>query len=114
MIWFMTAMHKNLSDGRWHNFSLMEQLAHIGSEVDRAIYWRQKNDIESSRNAADRALELLDLTLADERWRHRLKELARAREVLCDYFYGENMYNSFDVSLKKYFLSFGIAANKFR
>ena len=33
--------------------------------------------------AVERALELLDLTLADPRWRHRLSEIERARELLC-------------------------------
>jgi len=35
----------------------------------------------SRRAALDRALELLDLTLADARWRGRGKEIARAREL---------------------------------
>lgn len=41
-------------------------------------------------------LELLDLTIEDPRWRGtgRLKELLRLREVLCDLFYGDNVYNT--------------------
>ena len=34
-------------------------------------------------------LELLDLTIADDRWRGRRKELTRARELLCDAMQGE-------------------------
>jgi hypothetical protein len=37
----MTAVaHPSLAAGRWRTFSLMEQLAHVGSEVERALNWR--------------------------------------------------------------------------
>lgn len=81
----------------------MEQLAHVGSEVDRAIHWSKKGDQTSAQRATIRALELLDLTLNDERWQGRKKEIARAREVLCDRFFGENMYHTEDDDLKKIF-----------
>lgn len=101
--------HQDLAAGRWFTFSLIEQLAHVGSEVHRAIYWETKKDKNHSLSACDRALELLDLTIADQRWRHRLKELTRLREVLCDRFYGENEYNSTDEFLEKYFFSYAMA-----
>ena len=41
-------------------------------------------DVRSSRPGRSSALELLDLTLADPRWRGRLREISRARELLCD------------------------------
>lgn len=102
--------HPSLASGRWTTFSLMEQLGHVGSEVDRAIHWSKKGDQTSARLATIRALELLDLTLNDERWQGRKKEIARAREVLCDRFFGENTYHTEDDGLKKYFLGFGMAA----
>ncbi|MDP3793794.1 MAG: hypothetical protein Q8R07_03510 [Candidatus Uhrbacteria bacterium] len=108
----MPVIHQGLAAGRWSQFTLMEQLGHVGSEVDRAIHWSVKQSVESSQNAIDRALELLDLTIADPRWRHRLRELTRAREVLCDHFYGSNEYDSSDASLQKYFLDFALAARK--
>jgi hypothetical protein len=49
-------------------------MAHIGSEVERAMAWRQKNNPEYSRMAFERALELLELTIADPQSRRRLKE----------------------------------------
>lgn len=60
----------------------------------------------------ERALELLDLTISDQRWiqAKRLKEILRTREVLCDWFYGDNEYHSTDKQWQKYFLYFGIAA----
>jgi hypothetical protein len=32
-------IHKELAAGRWLEFSFMEQMANIGSEVERAIKW---------------------------------------------------------------------------
>jgi hypothetical protein len=89
----------------------MEQMANIGSEVERAIRWRQKNNLEYSARAFDRALELLELTISDRRHQHRLRELTRVREALLDYFVGDNQFHSSDDSWKKYFYAFGIAAS---
>lgn len=110
----MAAQHQQLANGRWQQFSLMEQLAHVGSEVDRAAHWKQKGDTLSSQRSIDRALELIDLTLDDQRWQKRRKEIVRAREVLCDYFYGDNEYQSSTSSLQRYFFSFALAAAKNR
>lgn len=57
-----------------------------------------------------RALELLDLTIVDERWKGRRKELARARKLLCDAMFGESTYCSDLVSLDRYFFHFAMAA----
>jgi hypothetical protein len=67
--------------------SFYEQMAHIGSEVFRAKNWRRKN-AEFGRLAAERALELLDLTPETSvRFPARLKELGRLGEVLADDFF---------------------------
>jgi hypothetical protein len=60
--------------------------------------------------AFTRALELLDLTLADARWRHRLREIARARELLCDAAGGGGEYGTTLEALDRYFLAFAVAA----
>ena len=101
--------HKNLAQGRWLEFSFFEQMANIGSEVERAIKWREKN-AEYGRLASDRALELLDLTIADPKNLKRLKELFRLREVLADYFYFDNIYKSNVQNWRSYFKAFNYAA----
>jgi len=106
----MPYLHKDLASGRWQEFSLVEQFANIGSEISRALSWKTKGDKEKSEKAMERGLELFDLTIADERWQHRLKEITRMREVICDYFYGDNTFQSTKESLDKYFLHFAIAA----
>lgn len=102
--------HKDLTAERWQTFSFCEQMANIGSEVFRAMNWRQKNR-EYSRLALERALELLDLTLETSiRSKSRLKELARLRETLVDYFSFDNDYRSNDKNWKSYFNAFNYAA----
>ena len=101
--------HKNLASGRWFKLSFFEQMANVGGEIGRAIKWREKNK-EYSRLAADRALELLDLTVSDAKNRKRLVELFRLREVLADYFYFDNIYKSDDKKWHSYFDPFSYAA----
>jgi hypothetical protein len=108
----MTHQHQSLAQGRWSQMLLAEQMANIGSEVDRAFHWRAKNNAPFCEKAIDRALELLDLSLASAKGFPRLKELARTREALVDYFLGNNGYQSDENSLRKYFLSFAVLVRK--
>lgn len=103
--------HKELAAGRWFTLSLMEQLGNIGGEVARAARFQDNNSI-SFNNAAERALELFDLTLSDNRWRGRRYEIARAREIFCDAIYGNNSYATSLQDLADYFLPFAYAARK--
>lgn len=105
----MTAQHQQLASGRWLELSFFEQMANVGSEVERTILWKTKNT-EYSQKALDRALELLDLTIADQRNRGRLKELTRVREILVDSFFGDNQFSSSDKSWRSYFYPFNYAA----
>ncbi|MDI6777969.1 MAG: hypothetical protein QMD77_02155 [Patescibacteria group bacterium] len=106
----MNSQHQQLAAGRWQEFSFLEQMANIGSEVERTIKWKEKNNADYSRRAFERSLELLDLTIADNRNKKRLRELLRVREALADYFAFDNAYKSTDKTWQNYFLAFGIAA----
>jgi hypothetical protein len=105
--------HQELAAGRWGQFSLVEQLAHVGSEVGRMLRWRGRDE-RLMIGAFERALELLDLTLADPRWRERLREIARARELLCDAAAGGREYGTTLEDLDRYFLAFAVAARSSR
>ncbi len=105
----MTLLHQQLTAEHWQELSFFEQMANIGSEVGRAINWSAK-DHERSLKAAERALELLDLTLADQRHKTRFKEIARTREALVDYFWGKNEYSSSAKQWNSYFYPFNYAA----
>ncbi|NLP05355.1 hypothetical protein GX411_05355 [Candidatus Fermentibacteria bacterium] len=105
-------LHTEAAAGRWWRLSICEQMGSVGSEVSRALRWKLRNH-SIARGAIERALELLDLTLADPRHRGsvaRLRELARAREVTVDFLLGSNEYRSTAESLSRYFDAFAMAA----
>lgn len=97
---------------RWQQFTLIEQLANIGAEVSRALSWKKRGEEGRSQKALERGLELFDLTIQDRRWQKRLKEILRTREIVCDYFFGENKYQSTPEAIDKYFLQFALAARR--
>jgi hypothetical protein len=108
-----TPAHPELAAGRWARLTLAEQLGNVGSEVGRMRRW-QARDERLAAAAFERALDLLDLTLADPRWRTRLQEIARARELLCDAAAGGNDYGTTLDELDRYFLAFAVAARRAR
>ena len=108
----MIYQHQGLAAGRWSRLSFLEQMANIGSEVERSLNWRAKDNAAYSQQAAERALELLDLTLDAVHGQSRLKEIARDREALVDYFIGANQYKSTEASWRKYFACFTYAARR--
>lgn len=109
----MNYQHNDLAHGRWQNLTIPEQMANIGSEIERTLKWREKNK-QISKNAFIRCLELIDLSLAYPRTYSVLKEFARMRELLVDFFLGKNEYHSTQPSLQKYFYSYTVYAQKLR
>ena len=106
--------HRDVARDRWRALSLAEQFGNVGSEISRAIRWSTKNP-ETARAALYRGLELFDLMLDDPRHRQsvpRLREIARAREVVVDFLAGSNEYGSTGPSLQKYFDQFALAARR--
>lgn len=110
----LMALHRVLAAGRRFELPLVEQLAHVGSEIERTMRWRAKGNAEYARRAFERALEFLDLTMADLKHRSRLRELTRLREVLVDFFWFDNRYGATDESWHSYFHAFTHAAARFR
>ncbi|MDD3101749.1 MAG: hypothetical protein PHE59_01210 [Patescibacteria group bacterium] len=107
----MDFIHSNLANGRWSVMTLAEQMANVGSEFERALQWKKKNNSQFFDNAAARMLDLMDLTISDKRWHnHRLKELTRIREVVCEELFNESPNQKSIEGLEKYFLSFGYLA----
>ena len=109
--------HKNLVAGRWGELSFAEQMGNVGSEVGRAITRLTQGETVGKEKALERAFELMDLTIGDGRWAlraGRLKELARVRESLADFFYGSNEYATSSEDVNTYFYHFAYAARKSR
>jgi hypothetical protein len=105
----MKTQHKSLGE-RWKNFSFFEQMANIGSEVERALSWQAKGNSQYCLLAFERSLELLDFTTDEIKELHRLTELKRLREALVDYFIYSNIYRSSSVLWHNYFFAFNYAA----
>jgi len=104
--------HRDLAGGRWQQLSLAEQLGHVGSEISRAVKWTTRNP-DLARGALERALELIDFMLDDPRHRQsppRLREIARVREVVVDFFDGPNQYQSTADDLQRYFDAYALAS----
>ncbi|HET9332869.1 MAG TPA: hypothetical protein VFQ21_04735 [Gemmatimonadota bacterium] len=109
----MTAapVQETLADGRWRTLTIHEQMGNIGSEVERAIRAHQAGRQDRFDRALDRALELFDLTAADDRWRGpRRREILRAREEFCRLFFDPDPPAGSADGLKRYFLAFATAA----
>lgn len=106
------AGHSGLVD-RWRSLTLLEQMANVGSEVERSIRAHESGHQERLERALARALELFDLTAADERWRGpRRREILRAREEVCRLFFDGDVPPGSSRGLRRYFLEFAVAARQ--
>lgn len=107
------AQHQELAAGRWQTMTLAEQLGNVGSDFERAIRWREKRQEKLFDSAASRTLELIDLTLADQRWHnYRLTELARMRDEVCSALFADQPSPTSTRGLQKYFLSMASLAQR--
>jgi hypothetical protein len=74
----------------------------------------KKDNAQLSQHAFERALALFDdVTIADPRWTGgRHKEIVRVREVLCDTFVEDGVYNTPPEFFSRYCYQFALAAQK--
>lgn len=85
---------------RWRNFTKSQQFLIIGSELMRAKTW-QKKDREKFTSALERALDLIDLTLCDNKWQNNLSMILWLREEIAKFYTSKrtddisSLYNSF-------------------
>jgi hypothetical protein len=97
----MTKEHLESTKVSWAKFSLELQMANIGSEVSRAL--RGKGDHERYWGAVARALDLFYLTVEDPRWKGRLKEILRVRELFAAAALGSDEFKTSLQDLDRYF-----------
>lgn len=81
----MMRHHKTLSVEKWKREPRVQQMLMIGSEFARILHLKHGED---QKRCIERAYELIDLTLADPKWRGRAKELLRLREALGEEYSG--------------------------
>ncbi len=98
--------HKDLAAGRWAKMPFSLQLGNIGSEVSRALKWQAKGKEKLMNSAIDRALELFDLSIDATREHGELRELCRARETFCDFFFNGNSFHTDPQNFQAYFDQF--------
>jgi hypothetical protein len=102
-------------DGK--NYLFVEQMGNIGSEVGRTIKYFKKGDKKSFTIAFEKALELFDFTLEDERWHDRRKKIGEIRELFCSLAGNTVMTDKLEKEMNKlyeYFLRIGAIANEKR
>jgi tetratricopeptide (TPR) repeat protein len=78
--------HKELTLDKWKSFSLAQRILMVATEFLRAKSAIAKGDLREAIDSYERALELLDLTIATARG-NLLGELLRFREVLALSYY---------------------------
>lgn len=66
---------------RWQNISKRDQLGHIAAELARA---KVVQDLKVYRAILEKALELVDLTLADLKWREQILTLLHLRGKIAE------------------------------
>lgn len=76
--------HKQLDSAKWFSFPIQQQILLIASELRRADHWIVKKDVQNTNLCYERAFELVDLTVADPKWKGGLRELLRFREALAE------------------------------
>ena len=67
-----------MDSSRWDVFPKNQQLLSIGSELMRAKVW-QNQDTDKFKLALERGLELIDLCLADPKWKDNAYALLERR-----------------------------------
>ncbi len=93
--------HLESARASWAKFSLVEQMANIGSEVGRAL--RAKDNQTRYWGAVVRALDLFYLTIEDPRWKGRRREILRVRELFAAAALGSDEFKTSLQDLDRYF-----------
>ena len=95
---------------RWFAMPVSLQISNIGSEVARAIKYKDRDDNEKAARFCQKAIDLWTLTMEDPKNGHRKGEFSFAVEELQDYFLGENKYGTDNLMLSKYYDAFVLRA----
>lgn len=90
----------------WYAMPVSAQISNIGSEVSRAIRWKNKGDSERMVMFCEKAIEFLQLTITDPKNEHRKNEFEFCIEELKDYFMGDNIYQTTNDALSRYYDAF--------
>jgi len=91
-------------DVKWFQMSIGEQISNIGSEVARAL--KYKDNEKKMLNFLNKAIELIERSQRDPKNRYRIAELGFCKEEMLDYFIGANIYQTTPEQMMKYYDAF--------
>ncbi len=98
-----------LLSGKWFERPLVEQLANVGADFDRAILWKNKGYIDRSEALLERAFEFLSFTIQDPKNEVCLEKLYFLKNALIDHFRSDNHHQTTDEFWQRYFYAFNHA-----
>jgi len=96
---YLLKLHSHLNPEKWSAYTKTQQVLMISNELNRALNCLNSNHHSDAEKCFERAIELTDLTVEDQRWDNGLKELLRFREGL------SGLYLSKDPQLTALYLS---------
>ncbi len=76
-----------MTEERWRIIPKREQLLAIGAEFERARVWERKGEVQF-KGALERALTLIDLTIADSKWKAERLQLFVLRDLVAGHYVG--------------------------
>ena len=97
---------------RWEKLTLRQQLGAIGSEFSMYVLLLKKEAVMDESKSLAEVFRLIDLTISDNRWLDRAKDLNRFRKVLSDITLSEHVQQASVEKLQDYLLSFALLARK--
>lgn len=91
------------------------QLGTIGAEIGRACSWQLNSSYGNPDDCIIRATNYLNVLLSSKNLSYgKRREIARIKEVLNDWYYGDNLYQTTLADWDRYFIPFSIAANRLK
>jgi hypothetical protein len=81
--------------------SIGDQIYNVGSEVARAIKWKNQQNYQRQLNFGIKAIELMGLIKMDPKNTKRFDELNFYEQELIDYLFGGNVYENTDENIMK-------------
>ena len=94
-----------MTNARWNQMCISEQILNIGGEIQRAVNWKAKEDAKLANQYLNKALEWIKLTKEDPKNKNRISEIDVVEDELIDYF-NENNYHNDKESIMSYWNSF--------
>ena len=90
---------------KWYSMPVNVQIANIGSEVERALRWKDR-DPKKAENFCRKAISFWEIVKSDPKNRFREEEFQTAMDELEDFFLGENLYQTTEQDLRRYYDAF--------